>query len=162
MGVLDGLYGSFMDAAQSALYNKAMDLSVEIRKEMCDCYKSLIDRFYNDYTPTVYTRTYNLYNSYSPYFNKSTESTIGGVRTYKIYAGIRVHSGMMHDYPAEGLRRKPISAEDLLFKYIYDGEGQGYTWHGGNWWGGYGVSASFCIYDELIKKRDEIVKGLKG
>lgn len=163
MGALDGLYSTFMDAAQSALYNAAMELAYDIRDDMCKFYHSLIGKFYSDRPESrYYHRTGNLYASHSPYFNKSTESTIGGYRTYKIYAGVRVHSGKMHDYPVGGKRKKPISAEHLLFNYIYDAGGDGHTYHGGNWRGGYGVAAGFSIYDELIKHRDELVKGLKG
>ena len=60
---------------------------------------------------------------------------------------------------------KDFKAEDMLFKFIVpvrdlnypDRSKPYYTFHGGDWHGGYGEINSFNIYDEMIKYRDKLV-----
>ena len=63
----------------------------------------------------------------------------------------------MKDYP--GIRNDSISGQDLLSTYIYNPFG---TWHGGDWYGGYGAAASFNIYNEMEKYKKELIKDMQN
>ena len=59
----------------------------------------------------------------------------------------------MKDYL--GIRNDSLSGQDLLSTYIYNPSG---TWHGGDWHGGYGIEATFGIYDEMNKYYNKLLK----
>lgn len=139
---------------------KASTLSEEASKKLTNHYVSLIDWFYVDYAPSMYKRTNNLYNSYTK-FNKNN---LQGV----YWGGVLISAEKMNDYEAdqESLvwnwdtasteivgRRDPISAKDLLSKFIYNPSG---TWHGGNMHGGYGQRASFNLYKEIHNYHEQL------
>ena len=139
--------------------SKASALAEEASKKLTSHYVSLIDWFYADYSPKMYKRTFGLYNSYRK-FNKNSQTVY--------YGGVIVSPDKMHDYEADenpflidetgriyGLigRRDPISASDLLSKFIYNPEG---TWHGGNMQGGYGLRASFNLYNEIHSYHEQL------
>lgn len=132
---------------------KASALAEETSKKLTNHYVSLIDWFYADYTPVMYKRTNNLYNSYTK-FNKNN---LQGV----YWGGVFISAEKMNDYEADDEpfiwnqekernelvgRREFISADDLLSKFIYNPSG---TWHGGNMRGGHGKKASFNFYKEI-------------
>lgn len=123
---------------------------------MYNKYVSLIDWYYNDYSPKLdkydepyYIRTLNLYKSAHKYYLNSHNSVF--------YGGVNINSIGMLNYP--GRNGDGISANDLLNKYIYNPSG---TWHGGDWHGGYGVPANFNIYTEMYKYRDKLYKDLQN
>lgn len=137
---------------------KANELANDAENKLIDKYISLLDWYYLDYQPKLdengvpyYIRTFNLYNSFSPY--KRTPSS--GRSTY--YGGIRINADKIKDY--DSIRNDgKFSASNLLNKFIYNEDG---TWHGGDWHGGYGVSNSFNIYKELHDYRDKLIDKYK-
>ena len=125
-------------------------LADDAKKKLTDKYRSLIDQYYDDYTPRVdkhgipyYQRTGNLYKSYRPY--KKTNNTIS-------YGGVQITADKMRDYSS--VSGEIFSAQRLLDKYIYTTSLPSATWHGGDWHGGYGVMAGFSMSDELLSYRD--------
>ena len=135
---------------------KAKNLAIEVREKLYNKYVSLIDLYYADYSPKLnkydepyYVRTFNLYNSAHKYYLNSHNSIF--------YGGVDINSFGMSNYP--GRNGDGISADGLLNKYIYNLSG---TWHGGDWHGGYGVHASFNIYTEIHKYRDELYRDLQN
>ena len=134
---------------------KAKELAKEARERITNHYHSLIDRYYEDYEPKVdrhgvpyYIRTFGLYNSYREYYKNSHNSIY--------YGGIEVSGDKMRDYP--GIRNQTITAQRLLYKYIYTPTQPSATWHGGDWHGGYGVMASFSLYNEIWNYRNNLIK----
>ena len=139
--------------------SKASALAEEASKKLTSHYVSLIDWFYSDYSPVMYKRTYGLYNSYKK-FNKNGKNVYLG--------GVIISPDKMNDYEMEMNslvrnwetastdiigRRDPISASDLLSKFIYNQKG---TWHGGDMHGGYGVHASFNLYNEIHSYHEQL------
>lgn len=139
--------------------SKASALAEESSKKLTNHYVSLIDWFYSDYYPVMYKRTYGLYNSYKK-FNKNGKNVYLG--------GVIISPDKMNDYEMEMNslvrnwetastdiigRRDPISASDLLSKFIYNPKG---TWHGGDMHGGYGVPASFNLYNEIHNYHEQL------
>lgn len=139
--------------------SKASALAEETSKKLTSHYVSLIDWFYADYDPVEYVRTRGLYDSYRK-FNKNGKNIYLG--------GVIISPDKMSDYEADKQllvlqnnitsnkiigRRDPISASDLLSKFIYNPNG---TWHGGNMHGGYGVPASFNLYNEIHDYHEQL------
>lgn len=129
---------------------KAKSLAKEAEQRLTDKYKDLIDWYYagympglNNYRDPYYERKWRLYNSAFPYYKNSGQ--------YRIYGGVEITGEKLGTYPS--LDGNGFSGQDLLDKFIYTGSG---TYHGGDWHGGYGDSASFSIYDELNKFRDQL------
>ncbi len=147
----------FIDKIEKKCQKKAKDLAHEASEKLTAHYKSLLDWYYADYEPksdgafsTHYTRTFNLYKSAHKYYKD---------RTYIFYGGVRIDGSTMKDYP--GIRNEPISGQRLLDKFIYTPTLPSATWHGGDWYGGYGTMASFSIYDEMQKYKKELTKELQ-
>lgn len=133
---------------------EASKMADDAKNKMVDKYVSLISSYYDDYTPKkdkygkpYYIRTFNLFNSYSPY-KKNPHNTI-------YYGGIHIHAGKMYDYYNK--YDEVFPADTLLEKFIYTTEPPYSTWHGGDWHGGYGVKNSFSIYEEIHKYRDKLI-----
>lgn len=148
------------DTLKKIAKDVANKIANEARKELCDKYKSLLDRYYSK-PPTLdkngvpyYIRTKNLYKSYSPYKHELPRN--------RFVAGVYIHADKMKDYDSvKGSH--DFSAERLLNKFIFvnplsSPDFQSYTWHGGDWHGGYGWVENFSIYDEMFKYRDKLVK----
>ena len=135
---------------------RAIEMANEARKKLSEKYFDLINWYYADYMPKLdeygvpyYIRTLNLYESYRPYRKNSHGSVY--------YGGVRITPSYMHDYEnARNNNKFPAGA--LLSTYIYNPKG---TWHGGNWYGGYGEPASFSIYKEIRKYKQELLKEYK-
>lgn len=138
-----GLSKDVIKFLEKQAQKKASELAHEAQEKLTDHYMSLIDWFYADYQPIEYLREFNLYNSYKNFY-KNSHSTI-------YYGGVEVTSEKMHDYDYN--RRQPITASNLLNTYIYNPNG---TWHGGDMYGGYGVSANFNIYGEMHKYHEQL------
>ena len=94
--------------------------------ELTETAKKAIQRFYDDYKPVYYNRTFDLLNnSYTKYYRNT-----GRV----IYGGVYINSNKMQDYPNGDGSRKPLSerktslytsAEDVLnrvWRYGYRGK----------------------------------------
>lgn len=147
----DNLEKYIIDTVTYQLEDRAQDLCKEISQRFIDKYVSLLDRFYSfqEY-PRSYKPTYNLYGSYKKYMNQNKKYG-------KYYCGILIAPIHMHDYPIDIHRKKAISAERLLYKYIYREEDVSATFHGGDYSGGYGQLASFSFYDEMNKFKEKIV-----
>lgn len=139
---------------------KASALAEEASKKLTNHYVSLIDWFYADYTPVMYKRTKNLYNSYTKYNKNNLQGAyLGGVvisaekmSDYEVEQDTLVYNWETASTEIIG-RRDPISASDLLSKFIYNPKG---TWHGGNMHGGYGVPASFNLYNEIHNYHEQL------
>ena len=137
---------------------KASYLAEEASQNLTKKYVSLIDLFYNTYTPKMYDRTYGLYDSFRK-FNKNGKNVYMG--------GVIVSAEKMNDYEADlnpyevfpngrkilTGRREPITASDLLFTYVYNQLG---TWHGGDMHGGFGVPATFNLYKEIHDYHEQL------
>lgn len=143
----------FIDKIENECKEKAKVLAHEASEKLTTHYKSLLDWYYDDYTPRTdsrnqcYTRTFNLYKSAHKYYKD---------RTDRFYGGVRIDGSTMKDYP--GIRNDSISGQRLLDKFIYTPNLPSATWHGGDWHGGYGIMASFSIYDEMQKYKKELIK----
>lgn len=75
-------------------------------QELCKMAKYAIQRFYNDYTPDYYDRTFDLLrNSYSPYYHDNGKA---------IYGGVRIHSENMKPYKGAGLSEFQIASRTWL------------------------------------------------
>jgi hypothetical protein len=138
-----------LEKAGRKMANKLAD---DAKEKLVKKYISLINDYYEDYTPKVdkhgipyYQRTLNLFNSYRPY-KKNPHNTI-------YYGGVQITADKMYDY--ESISGEPFAAQSLLDKFIYTKDG---TWHGGDWHGGYGVKAKFSISGELLDYRDYLVQ----
>ena len=113
---------------------KSTSLAKEASQRLCNYTRELIDRYYADYTPELYIRTRNMYNSYESFLKNDLIS----------YGGVKIPGASMHEYP--GIKDDPIKPWDFMSTYIYNQAG---TWHGGNYHGGYGKPANFSFYNEL-------------
>lgn len=130
MGLSKETYRKLKQMAAS----KSNSLAKEASQKLCSYTRELINRYYADYTPELYIRTWNMRNSYEPFFKN------GSV----YYGGVKISGDNMHEYP--GIKDDPIKPWDFMSTYIYNPAG---TWHGGNYHGGYGKPASFSFYNEL-------------
>lgn len=130
----------------------AKNLAKECADKLTKKYISLIDWYYQDRPEGTYKRTYGLYDSGHRYYVASNNSLY-------FYGGVQIDASKMHDYI--NLKGETFTAERLLDKYIYVATQPSATWHGGNWYGGYGVKASFSLYNEIYKYRDKLVKELE-
>ena len=89
--------------------------------ELTETAKYAIQKFYNDYDPDYYDRTYNLLNnSYSLYYHNNGK---------KIYGGVRISSVNMNDY------KNGTTANDVV----------GWTWFEGKH-GFYDYDVDYPIY----------------
>lgn len=149
---------NFIDKIEKSCKEKAKDLAKEASQKLTKKYISLLDWYYADYQPKLnsqgvpyYNRTFNLYKSAHKYYKN---------RTTVFYGGVRIDGSTMKDYP--GIRNNSISGQNLLDKFIYTSTPSYNTWHGGDWHGGYGTVASFSIYDEMQKYKDELLKDIQN
>lgn len=138
-----GLSKNALEYIKRDAQKKSNQLAHEAQEKLTNHYISLIDWFYRDYRPSVYDRTFGLYNSYKKYY-KNSHGII-------IYGGVEITPEKMVDYDYG--RRQPITASNLLSKFIYNPSG---TWHGGDMHGGYGVSASFGIYNKIHNYHEQL------
>lgn len=138
-----GLNKNVLKYIEHQAQKKASQLAHEAQEKLTNQYVSLIDWFYVDYQPKEYDRTFGLYNSYKKFY-KNSHGTI-------MYGGVEVTPERMGDYDYH--RNQPITASNLLSKFIYNPSG---TWHGGNMHGGYGIPASFEIYNEMHKYHEQL------
>lgn len=144
---------NFINKIEKQCQEKAKNLAHEASEKLTNHYITLLDWYYTDYQPKLnkydepyYIRTFNLYKSAHKYYKNGTD---------RFYGGVRIDDSTMKDYP--GIRNDSISGQDLLSTYIYNPFG---TWHGGDWYGGYGVAASFNIYNEMEKYKKELIKNM--
>lgn len=71
-------------------------------KELTEFAKDAIQKFYDDYTPKYYNRTYDLLNnSFEPYYHNN-----GRV----IYGGVRITSSAMQPYRGAGISQHEIAS----------------------------------------------------
>lgn len=134
---------------------KAKKLAQEARERLSDHYMSLIDWYYLDYVPKLdkydepyYHRTFGLYKSFKKYYKNSHNSIY--------YGGVEITADKMNDYPS--LNGEGFSAKRLLDKFIYVPTQPSATWHGGDWYGGYGNMARFSIYNEMNDFYNKLLK----
>lgn len=146
---------NFINKIEKQCQEKAKNLAHEASEKLTNHYITLLDWYYADYQPKLnkydepyYTRTFNLYKSAHKYYKNGTD---------RFYGGVRIDGTTMKDYP--GIRNDSISGQDLLNTYIYNTSG---AWHGGDWHGGYGVAASFNIYNEMEKYKNELIKDMQN
>ena len=133
---------------------EANRLANDAEKKLINKYVSLLNDYYEDYTPRTdkngvpyYNSTFNLYKSYRAY-KMNPHNTI-------VYGGVDITSDRMDDY--HSITGETFSAQRLLDKYIYTSTLPSATWHGGNWNGGYGILAKFSIYDEMMKYKNFLI-----
>ena len=70
-------------------------------KEITNMAKDAIQKFYDDYTPRYYNRTFNLkIGSYSPYYHNNGRN---------IYGGVRISSANMDEYKGAGISAYEIA-----------------------------------------------------
>lgn len=134
---------------------KAKKMAIEARERLTDHYISLIDLFYCDAKPGLdkygepyYHRSFGLYNSFKKYY-KNSHGVI-------YYGGVEITADKMKDYLS--LDGNGFSGKNLLDKFIYNPVQSHETWHGGDWHGGYGIMASFSIYNEMDKFYNNLIK----
>ena len=146
---------NFINKIEKQCQEKAKNLAHEASEKLTNHYITLLDWYYTDYQPKLnkydepyYIRTFNLYKSAHTYYKNATDRFSGGVR---------IVGTTMKDYP--GIRNDSISGQDLLSTYIYNPVG---TWHGGDWYGGYGVAESVKIYNERKKYKKELIKDMQN
>lgn len=127
---------------------QAEKIAKEFEYKITEHYRSVLDWYYGEpyqTNPTHYERTSNLRNSYIPYFKSTNSSVIGG---------IEISGENMNDYG----KKSKISGEDYVSKFFFNPVG---TWHGGDWHGGYGVTANFNAYNEMINFYKYTVKDFR-
>lgn len=159
------------DEAHRIATNIANKLADDAKKKLTDYYASLIERYYSDndyklgvdkYGYTYYDRTYQLRKSYSPYKKWASNNK-------HVEGGVYISADKMKDYDTrDNNKYGKFAAEDLLSKFIirennpvFSAYGSDWTWHGGDWHGGYGVPSKFSIYNELSRYRDNLLEDYK-
>jgi hypothetical protein len=140
---------------------KANELANDAEEKLVNKYISLIECYYDDYTPKLnkygipyYVRTFNLRKSYIPY----KKTPFGNRSTY--YGGVKITAERMNEYTSRN--GDTFLAERLLDKYIYTTALPSATWHGGDWHGGYGVMAGFSIYYEMKVYQKKLINEYKS
>lgn len=143
-------------------------LANDAKEKLTNYYASLIERYYSneDYVRGVdayghpyYDRTYQLRKSYSPYKRWAENRQ-------HVEAGVYISADKMQDYDTRNnAKYGKFSAEDLLFKFIirennpvFSPYGSDWTWHGGDWHGGYGIPSKFSIYNEMFRYRESLLQ----
>lgn len=71
-------------------------------EEITNMAEDAINKFYDDYIPYYYNRTYDLLNnSYSPYYHNNGRN---------VYGGVRIHSTNMQPYRYAGISKFEIAS----------------------------------------------------
>ena len=119
--------------------------AIRVANDYLDGYKkyydSLIEKYYGEYTGR-YDRTNN--------FKHSGTLNIDDFNDGFITASFIVDRGKMDDYMPNKERKKKLSADRFISKFIFN-EQNNTTYHGGDWHGGYGRPASISFYGEMRK-----------
>lgn len=115
---------------------------------MNSCYRGLIEKYYAEFQGK-YIRSGNLKKS------GSSEIKTGNSAIIATYA---VDRGDMQNYLRDVKRRKSLSADKFLDKFIYNKSEQ--TFHGGDYVGGYGVRSSINFYKEMNNHYKNLVHNI--
>lgn len=146
---------NFEDELEEQIRNQAIECGRIITNAMKEKYLSLIEDYYNKYIPVRYNRRGQLKDSFIELLDDDGESII---------AGIKISADRMSMYEEKRKNGKvhTFSPQRLLDKYVIFGDNPPYfTYHGGDWHGGYGEKADTHIYQEMKAFRKEILNSMK-
>lgn len=104
------------DDIRKYLKTYAKAYTKEASRQLTDKAKSCIEMFYQDYTPSVYDRTFDLRdNSYVPYLKNNGKA---------YYGGVRITSDFMSPYYSGGIMNHTFTEPIVVAQLAWHG------WHG--------------------------------
>lgn len=134
-----------LDKLQAIVDSYVIDYAQKYNNELEKKYLSLIDNYYEEYTPSKYTkRKYRLKGSYETYID---------VGKGYIGFGIRITGEYIGKFWSAWTRGRYISGARYVERFITED----ITFHGGDWHGGYGQKGNTSIYNAMTKYADELV-----